>query len=317
MRLFAASAVALTAIATLASTTAAAAAPFTAGKFALSTVDGSSRLSEPFTPQAGIASLPTKVDSDEIIRLSFTVPTGGSSDDGDESSSSSSSSSIPSQIVLQLLSKSDSSKAASFVPNINKGNGKVTWSQRVDRLPVEALATLDAAYTLRLLIAGASTKPLSLELGDLTIPTLTLDASSAGVSSTREYKAREMGFYPWPERRHTFRKEVTEGMPGKTKSLVVLAVIVTVPWLVLLGLLTPLLGSVKLNTSPKPSVCLLLASLLFLETIGFRYYRGDFTLFRMLPFFLAGSAVAAGSVVAGALEGVGAASGSRKSVKSS
>lgn len=44
--------------------------------------------------------------------------------------------------------------------------------------------------------------------------------------------------FRWPERRHTFRKEVTEGMPGKTKSLVVLAVIVTVSWLVLLGLVS-------------------------------------------------------------------------------
>lgn len=76
--------------------------------------------------------------------------------------------------------------------------------------------------------------------------------------------------------------------------------------------LSTLLPSVKLNLSPKVSVCTLLASLFFLEVIGLRYYRGDFTLFKMLPFFLAGSAVAVTSVIAGALEGIGAASGTRK-----
>lgn len=177
----------------------AAAAPFTAGKFALTTVDGSSRLSESFTPQSGVASLPTRVDSDEIIRISFTVPTSGSSsssNDDDDETSPSSSSSIPNQLVLQLLSKSDPSKRAGFVPNINKGNGKVTWSQRVDRLPSDVLSTQDAAYTLRLLVASSTTKPLSLDLGELTIPSLALDTVTASAPSARESKAREMGFYP-------------------------------------------------------------------------------------------------------------------------
>lgn len=50
---------------------------------------------------------------------------------------------------------------------------------------------------------------------------------------------------------------------------------------------------------------MLIASLLFLETIAYRYYRGDFNLFKMLPYFLGGSAMATVSVIAGALNGVG------------
>lgn len=36
-----------------------------------------------------------------------------------------------------------------------------------------------------------------------------------------------------------------------------------------------------------------------------RYYKGDFVLFKMLPLFIAGSAVASVAVLAGGVRGVG------------
>lgn len=343
----------------IASVASAASAPFTDAKFSLTTVDGSSRLSEPFTPKKGVEALQDfHVDSDEILRIGFTLgsqkeSTSEPADSSEEqdSKASSSSSSYPDQVVIQLVSSSPSSpKVAGFVPSVSPSNGKVTWSQRVDRLSPSALATPSGQYIVRLLIASSasssSVKPLSLDLGSIVIPSLAQPNSSPESafqsSPAREQKAREMGFFPWEERRHTFRKDKADGAPGAKKSLIVLGVLVTVPWVVLAGLvsclyenrdigvdssrhvqllivssptsfarqhflqLTPLLSEISLR-GPRTSTTVLLASLLFLETLAVRYYRGEdgFGLFKMLPYFIAGAAVAASAVVGGALDGVG------------
>ncbi|CAO1631175.1 unnamed protein product [Parajaminaea phylloscopi] len=301
---------------------------FSSGKFALTTVDGSSRLSDSFSPTSGVAAIApgeqVRVDSDEIIRVSFTLPLSSTQenqsageegvDDTEARQAAKKAGGLPEQIVLQVVphQRNGKAKIVSFVPQVNKGNGKVAWSQRVDRLPA-TLASDDGVYALRLLVAsaaGSAASPLSLELGQLSIPHLASPSAVSTLSLTpKEKEAQELGFYPWEERRHTFRKEVTEGMPGATKSLVVLAVLVAVPWVVLAGLLASVLPSVTFHSKPRASVSLLIAALLFLETIGVRYYRGDFTLFKMLPYFMGGSAVATIAVVAGALEGVGLKSG--------
>ncbi|CAO1620552.1 unnamed protein product [Jaminaea pallidilutea] len=307
----------------IASVASAASAFFTDAKFSLTTVDGSSRLSEPFTPKKGVEALQDfHVDSDEILRIGFTLtsqkespPEPADSSEEQDSKAASSSSSYPDQVVIQLVSSSPSSpKVVGFVPSVSPSNGKVTWSQRVDRLSPSALATPSGQYIVRLLIASSasssSVKPLSLDLGSIVIPSLAQPNSSPESafqsSPAREQKAREMGFFPWEERRHTFRKDKADGAPGAKKSLIVLGVLVTVPWVVLAGLLIPLLSGISLR-GPRTSTTVLLASLLFLETLAVRYYRGEdgFGLFKMLPYFIAGAAVAASAVVGGALDGVG------------
>lgn len=247
----AAAAICLTASAAV---TVASSLTFNSAKFSLTTLDGSSRLSDSFTPASpAIKSLSEGVTlaADEIIRMSFTVPTTGSgasvsdesSEDSESPSSVKKSVGLPEQILLQLVQPREG-KVAAIVPTVNQESGKVTFSQRIDRLPVASLAARDPTYTLRLLLGSSgSAKPLSLDLGTVTIPSLSqrdgaTPSIAIGSSSEREKKAREMGFYPWEEKRHTFRKEVTEGMPGEKKSLIVMAVIVIVPWLVLIGLVS-------------------------------------------------------------------------------
>lgn len=179
----------------------------------------------------------------------------------------------------------------------------------MDRLPLAALGSPDPTYIIRLLVASSSpkaaAKPVSLDLGQVVIPSLASDGLTTTPTTERERQAQELGFYPWPERRHTFRKEVTENMPSAKKSVVVLAVLVAVPWVVLAGILGPLLPSLKFTSRPRISTSVLIAALFFLETLAVRYYKGDFKLFGLLPWFVAVSAVAAGAVVAGALDGVG------------
>lgn len=248
----------------------AATSPFSAARFALNAADGSSRLSDSFSPTEGIAAIQpdkrVKVEPNEIIRLQFTLPlkTAGGQGFSVESSSEyvyeengqlkknesfsshavKEQNGLPEQIFVQLVHTENDGRRrpVSFLPQVNKQNGKVTWSQRVDRLPLSTLTTQNPTYTLRLLISSAArdaAKPFSLDLGQLFIPHLAIEAGSpTGPMSQRESEARELGFYPWEERRHTFRKEVTEGMPGATKSLVVLAVLVTVPWIILAGLVS-------------------------------------------------------------------------------
>lgn len=318
---------------------------FTSGKFSITTLDGSSRLSDTFTPSSSISSLGpddlVRLESDEILRLSLVVPTSSGDaqqQDGDGESSSSSSSSessseeetidgepvvkrssksstssvsssvgIPEQIIVQLVNIAQPSKIAGFHTTVNKEDGKVSWSQRVDRLPA-SLSAESATYKLRLLLGSSRTaQPLSLDLGQIDIPSLS--KAAAGKLSPRDQAAKDLGFFPWEERRHTFRKEVTEDMPGKTRSLVVAAIIVVVPWIVLSGLLSTILPSLEYGgkgSSPtKISTSLLFLALFFLETLAYRYYRGDFVLFTMLPYFLIGAAVATAAILAGAVKGVG------------
>ncbi|PWN23541.1 hypothetical protein BCV69DRAFT_279474 [Microstroma glucosiphilum] len=315
---------------------------FTSGKFSITTLDGSSRLSDTFTPSSPISSLGpddlVRLESDEILRLNLVVPTssGAAHGDGESSSSSSSSESsseeesvdgepvvkkssksstssvsssvgIPEQIIVQLVNVAQPSKIAGFHTTVNREDGKVSWSQRVDRLPA-SLSAENPTYKVRLLLGSTrAAQPLSLDLGQIDIPSL--GKVSAGKLSPREQAAQDLGFFPWEERRHTFRKEVTEDMPGRTRSLVVAAIIVIVPWIVLSGLLSTILPSLEYGgkgSSPtKISTSLLFLALFFLETLAYRYYRGDFVLFTMLPYFLVGAAVATAAILAGAVKGVG------------
>lgn len=317
---------------------------FTSGKFSITTLDGSSRLSDTFTPSSSISSLGpddlVRLESDEIMRLTLVVPTssGEVQQEGEGESSSSSSSSessseeetidgepvvkrssksstssvsssvgIPEQIIVQLVNVAQPSKIAGFHTTVNKEDGKVTWSQRVDRLPA-SLGAESAAYKLRLVLGSSrAAQPLLLDLGQIDIPSLV--KAGAGKVSPRDQAAKDLGFFPWEERRHTFRKEVTEDMPGKTRSLIVAAVIVIVPWIVLSGLLSTVLPSLEYGgkgSSPtKISTSLLFLALFFLETLAYRYYRGDFVLFTMLPYFLIGAGVATTAILAGAVKGVG------------
>lgn len=218
--------------------TAAASAAFAAslpalssGKVSISTLDGSSRLSGSFSARSGVSALAAdeavRLDSDELIRVAFNVQ-------GDEEESVG----APPQIVVQLASTADSSRVHSWSTPANKKNGKVTWSQRVDRLPAQTLSTSDGVYSLRLLVAGQQgMDPLALELGQLTIPYLH-NAKKSKADDARTARETEMGFRRWEEKRHTFRKEVTEGMPSAKKSVVVGVVLVVVPWLVLVGLVS-------------------------------------------------------------------------------
>ncbi|CAO1621303.1 unnamed protein product [Sympodiomycopsis kandeliae] len=274
---------------------------FTSGKVSISTLDGSSRLSDTFTSSTGSESLSAsegiRLDSDELIRLSLIT-------DSDSDLS---------QAVVQLVNTHDASRIYSWpATSTNKTNGKVNWSQRVDRLPLYRLGSVSSSeYSLRLLVASQE-EQINLELGTLTIPFLDLTSKTSSnvpvdpTTAERIRKGEEMGFYRWPEIRHTFRKEVTENMPGGKKSAVVAAIFVLVPWALLLSLLLPTIASwVQLRSSPKVSTSTLFAALLFLEVIGARYYKGDFILFKMLPYFIFGSLIAAGSVLAGGVRGVG------------
>lgn len=321
MRTGAAAAAAVILAAAIAASSAALAAAseisFSQAKFSLTTLDGSSRLTDTFTPSSSISSLSPEdlvsLQADEIIRLSFVVSKLGASPSPDtpqegeeevDAADGQTSARVPEQIVVQLINVAQPSKVAGFRTSVNRQSGKVIWSQRVDRLPTSSLGSESPTYQLRLIIGSSrADKPLSLSLGQVEIPHLSKFGSSK--PSPREVAARELGFYPWEEKRHTFRKEVTEDMPGKTRSLAVAAIVVIVPWLVLSGLLSTLLPSITFSGTPKVSTSLLFLALFFLETLGYRYYRGDFVLFVMLPYFLLGSFVAAAAILAGAVKGVG------------
>ncbi|CAO1612771.1 unnamed protein product [Sympodiomycopsis kandeliae] len=298
------SSISVGALALLSSLVAAAASPFSQGKFSISTLDGSSRLSDTFTPSSGVSSLASsenvRLDSDELIRVSFNVAT---TTDEEEP---------PSQIVVQLVNLADPSRILGWSVTPNKANGKATWSQRVDRLPLYKLGSVSSPlYSLRLLVAGTQDYT-KVELGQVTIPFLDLSTKTTtgsvpadAITAERVRRGQEMGFYRWEDKRHTFRKEITEGMPGSKKSILVGVVFVVIPWVVLLSLLLPQFPSITIKQSPNLSTSILFASLLFLEVIGVRYYKGDFILFKMLPYFITGSLVAAVAVLCGGVRGVG------------
>ena len=69
--------------------------------------------------------------------------------------------------------------------------------------------------------------------------------------------------------------------------------------------LSPILPTLSFSAKPNPSTLILFGSLLFLETVGVRYYLGAFTLFKMLPIFFVGAAIATGAILAGAVKDVG------------
>lgn len=224
---------------------------FTSGKVSISTLDGSSRLSDSFTPTHGADALAAekgvKLDSDELIRVSFSLAESseGSLDEEEDVTGA------PTQVVIQLKSTVDPTRIFSWsaVP-ANKKNGKVSWSQRVDRLPLHRLSVaglagaVDPVFSLELLLGGKK-HALALQLGQVTIPYLLRDAVKASANDERRKREEELGFHRWEEKRHTFRKEVTEGMPSAKKSLVVAVILVVIPWAFLSFLVSVTLGHNK------------------------------------------------------------------------
>ncbi|PWN98785.1 hypothetical protein FA09DRAFT_329281 [Tilletiopsis washingtonensis] len=271
MRLASAAARLAAAAIAAATAVAAAAAPYELAdaKLSIATLDGGSvRLSRSFTstsaPELGAQTLA----ADELLRLVFSVR-----DVHGEPAT-------PAQASVLLH---DAQGRTQSMP-VGLKRGRASWSLRPERL-----ANLDQHVSLTLLLASSDDTyaPLRLSLAtDLQLPT-----APAVALSQRERNEETQSFRPLPPRHHTFGPTSTESMPRKTVSLAFAAIVVAVPWLLLIALSSQLLPSLNMR-SPGISTLGLLGSLLFLELLAGVYWW-HLTLFQLLPWLAVGGASAA------------------------
>ncbi|SNX85009.1 uncharacterized protein MEPE_03718 [Melanopsichium pennsylvanicum] len=273
-------------------------------KLALSTVDGSSRLSKEFSTHADYSdntppfdlSSPTQLENDDVIRLTFSLGVQGAVEKKDGPALGKEH--VPHQafVVLAAEDTEENNSAHAWPLVVKPATGKASWNLRMDRIPTTLLRAR-SALTLSLLIGNfpitsssdGSYAPLSLPLLSITAPLKLIEsaASSSTVNSLREKAEREQGFHGLAEHKHTFSKPPTETMPSTKISGLASLITVAIPWMFLLGAL----GVIKPQLhSPSGKALVLLASLAGLEALAVRYWVG-LTLFSMLPIFLAGGLV--------------------------
>ncbi|GAC98268.1 oligosaccharyl transferase delta subunit [Pseudozyma hubeiensis SY62] len=271
------------------------------GKLALSTVDGSSRLSKEFSTHADYSkntspfslAAPTQLENDDVIRLGFSLSveeaTGKKvAKDG----SALGKEHVPHQAFIVLASEQDESASHAWPVAVKPSTGKVTWNLRMDRIPASLLRA-PSPLTLSILIANFPTNsapegaysPLSLPLLSLIPPSSLVDAAIASASSSlsaREKAEIEQGFHGLPEHKHTFGIPPTETMPSTKISGLASLITAAVPWLFLIAALGVIKPEIQ---SPSSKALVLFAALAGLEALAVRYWIG-LTLFQMLPLLL-------------------------------
>ncbi|PWN87351.1 hypothetical protein FA10DRAFT_234490 [Acaromyces ingoldii] len=251
-------------------------------KLAVSSIDGSSRLSESFTlERAPKVPASLSVESDEVVRLSFVLKSAS----GEKLSSSE----LPHQVLATLTDSVDPRLVEATVIPVKPSTGKASYSLRVDRLPATFTSRTSGQADLNLVVASfGSSKPINLKLATLQLPSkLRVGGGSTLAAVTQRQKnIIKHGFVPHLERFHTFAVPPTEKMPPKIISLAAAVGTVAIPWLILVALLpsiTPSLSLRSLTSSTAP----LVASLVLLELLALRFWIGaGFTLFKMMPYLL-------------------------------
>ncbi|EPQ25846.1 uncharacterized protein PFL1_06521 [Pseudozyma flocculosa PF-1] len=274
----------------------------TNAKLSLSTVDGSSRLSQSFStapdyslnaPPFDLAA-PTQLENDDVIRLGFSLGVQEGSGKGEAKFSKEH---LPHQAFVVLAEAGKASAVSNAAQTawpiqVKPSSGKASWNLRMDRIPSHLLEA-EGPLVLSLLIsnfpassaATGSYQPLSLPLISLRLPSSLQSASAA--PSAREKAEIEQGFRGWPYNFHTFGSSPADSMPSRKLSLVASVVTVAVPWIVLLGLIATVQPSLS---APTARISLLFVSLVGLEALAIRYWIG-ITLFQMLPFLAGGGLV--------------------------
>ncbi|KAJ1037305.1 hypothetical protein NDA11_001860 [Ustilago hordei] len=273
-------------------------------KLALSTVDGSSRLSKDFSTQSDYSkntapfdlSGPTQLENDDVIRLTFSlgVEDASSKKAANKDGPALGKEHVPHQafVVLAADGKESDPPSHAWPVTVKPSNGKVSWNLRTDRIPAPLLRA-SPPLTLSLLIANfpansaseGAYSPLSLPLVSLTPPTSLVDAALESASSSlsaREKAEREQGFHGLPEHKHTFGIPPTETMPSTKVSGLASIVTAAVPWVFLLGALGIIEPEIQ---TPSSKALVLFAALAALEGLAVRYWIG-LTLFQMLPLLL-------------------------------
>lgn len=222
------------------------------GKLALSTVDGSSRLTEEFATTSDYSaykapfdlSTPTQLENDDVIRLAFSLSVEeigkkAAAKDGPALGKEH----VPHQAFAVLADPtavdSDSANSQHAWPlTVKPATGKVSWTLRMDRIPPALLRT-SSPLTLSLLIANfpansaaqGAYAPLHLPLMTVLAPTSLKALAQDSVSLTAREKAEiEQGFHGLPEHRHTFSIPPAETMPSKKISGVASIITAVVPW---------------------------------------------------------------------------------------
>ncbi|PWZ00193.1 hypothetical protein BCV70DRAFT_200340 [Testicularia cyperi] len=280
-------------------------------KLALSTVDGSSRLSKDFSTSTDYAlnhspfdlSAPTLLENDDVVRLNFVL---GVEEAGKKIAAAADKKDLPALgkqhvphqafVVLAEQTQLDAPNADAqhvWPLTVKPSTGRVSWSLRADRIPANLLRS-QSPLRLSLLIANfpassaaeAAYQPLQLPLMSLSPPEiLRLAALESGSPLSPRAKAEiEQGFRGLPEHRHTFAVPPAETMPSKKISAVAAIITAVVPWLFLVSALGIISPSLEALTARKLILFLGLAGL---ETLAVQYWIG-MTLFSMLPFLLAG-----------------------------
>ncbi|KAN0065191.1 hypothetical protein ACQY0O_001688 [Thecaphora frezii] len=272
-------------------------------KLSLSTVDGSSRLSQSFSTPADPSQVrppfdldsPTQLENDDVIRLGFSlgIQEAGKADVEPTFAKKH----VPHQVFVVLAESGKAQEATNRAQSvwpiqIKPSSGKVAWNLRADRIPSQ-LFDAKNPLVLSLLISNfpsssassGTYEPLSLPLISLRLPPA-LQAASAS-PSPREKAEVEQGFRGWPPNHHTFGVSPAETMPSRQISAAAAAITAVVPWIVLLALI----GTIQPTTvAPTLRSALLFLSLLGLEALAVRYWIG-ITFFRMLPMLLGGGLV--------------------------
>ncbi|SPO26708.1 uncharacterized protein UTRI_04015_B [Ustilago trichophora] len=271
-------------------------------KLALSTVDGSSRLSKEFSTHSDYSqnkapfdlASPTQLENDDVIRLTFSL---GVEEAGNKAAKKDGPAlgkeHVPHQAFVVLAADDDQEDASHAWPvAVKASSGKVSWNLRMDRIPAPLLRA-SSPLTLSLLIANFPTtsasegaySPLSLPLLTLTPPTALAEAALSSASSTltaRQKAKRDQGFHGLPEHKHTFGVPPTETMPSTKISGLASLITAAVPWIFLLAALGVIKPEIQ---SPSSKALVLFVALAGLEGLAVKYWI-SLTLFQMLPLLL-------------------------------
>ncbi|GAC75177.1 putative transcription factor 5qNCA [Moesziomyces antarcticus T-34] len=271
-------------------------------KLALSTVDGSSRLSKEFSTHADYAKnaapfaldSPTLLENDDVIRLTFNLGVEGSKSAANKDGAALGKEHVPHQAFVVLAADSNDAEPASHAwpLTVKPSTGRVSWNLRMDRIPAPLLRTA-SPLTLSLLIANFASNsgsdgtysPLALPLVSLCPPTSLVEAAlaSSAASLTPRQKAEiEQGFHGIPEHRHTFGVPPTETMPSTKVSGLASVVTAVVPWVFFAAALAIIKPEIQ---SPSTKALVLFGALVGLEGLAVKYWIG-MTLFQMLPLLL-------------------------------
>jgi oligosaccharyltransferase complex subunit delta (ribophorin II) len=252
-----------------------------AAKVSVSSIDGSTRVSESFSLQGVSASTLNKaveVESDEVFRLAFTLRNGAGEKLGADQ--------LPHQLAVVMTDVHEPSRAFTTIVSLKRSTGKASYIQRFDRLPAQLTRGGSGTIRADLLVGSFGGSGFSARVPLLTIqlPASLLQAEQT--LSARDRKEIQHGFRRHQDHFHTFAVSAAEQMPPRMLSLLAALITFAVPALVLVGLWSSIIPSLNLR-SPSSAISPFLGSLFALELLAYIYWQGlGLTLFKMLPWLV-------------------------------